>query len=168
MIAAARANIVLLQQGIDFLQNLGPTRYSERVPTCFNATPGGHLRHIVDHYLGLLDGLECGEVDYEHRARDPLIEADASYAVGVLSQLIDRLEALPTVNLNLRVQAETQEGTWTESSLWRELEFLVSHTIHHYALMAIMSRLLGYVPPADFGMAPSTLKYLQQQRTPAR
>lgn len=164
MISAARANIVLLQQGTDLLQALGQERYVERVPACFNSATGGHMRHIIDHYLALLDGCAAGEIDYEHRARDPLIETDMAYATGVMSSLIERLETLAAdgADAALRVRSETIEGAAADSSLLRELEFLISHTVHHYALIAVMCRLLGHVPAADFGMAPSTLKYLQR------
>jgi hypothetical protein len=48
---------------------------------------------------------------------------------------------------------------WSYSSIGRELQFLLSHTIHHYALIALALRLQGYEPSAEFGVAPSTLQY---------
>jgi uncharacterized damage-inducible protein DinB len=172
--ASARANILLLQQAADLLEVLGQKRYASRVPACFNATPGGHLRHITDHYLGLLDGLERGEVDYEHRARDPKVEGEAAYAAELLRGLIPRLEGIAASNQNrvlrVRIEAADEVGgarggaeAWSDSSLSRELEFMVSHTVHHYALIAVMCRLLGHEPAADFGMAPSTIRYLRRQ-----
>lgn len=167
---AVRANIAVLQQGIDLLATLGADRYAQRVAVCFNAAPGGHMRHIIDHYLGLLDGLGRGEIDYEHRARDPLVERDAGYARGVMESIVARLEAVARDGQDraLRVHAETgglagAQGATGNSSLLRELEFLLSHTVHHYALVATMCRLLGYEPHRDFGMAPSTMKYLREQ-----
>jgi hypothetical protein len=38
----------------------------------------------------------------------------------------------------------------------RELGMLLSHTVHHYALIAMLLRARGIEPPADFGVAPST------------
>lgn len=174
--AAARANIVLLQQADELLSALGAERYASRVPACFNSSPGGHLRHITDHYLGLLDGLEGGEVDYEHRARDPRVEREAAYAAELLRSLIARLEIVAAEDRNraLRVRSESADGAdafgteptpWGDSSLLRELEFMLSHTVHHYALVAVMCRLLGHEPAADFGMAPSTIRHLRRQET---
>ncbi len=167
MIAAAiRANLHVLQQGNDLLNTLDPVRYASRVPACFNAAPGGHLRHVVDHYLGLLDGLVNGRVDYEHRSRDPLIESDSSYAAGIIESIMVRLRAVEVADRKLQVRAETggdSDDAWCASSLLRELEFLLSHTVHHYALIATMCRLLGHEPVSDFGMAPSTLKFLQSR-----
>lgn len=166
MIAAAvDANLHVLQQGRELLKSLDSTRYVSRVPACFNSTPGGHLRHVIDHYLGLLDGLVAGRVDYEHRARDPRVEGEADYAAGVIDGIMGRLRALTEQgDAAIAVRSESageQAGVWGESSLLRELEFLLSHTVHHFALIATMCRLLGHEPAADFGMAPSTLKYNQ-------
>jgi uncharacterized damage-inducible protein DinB len=172
--AAARANILLLQQADDLLTELGGERYASRVPACFNSSPGGHLRHITDHYLGLLDGLSRGEVDYEHRARDPRVECDSGHAQALVRSLIARLEDVAEadcdVALKVRAEAADEEGDhesdpsgWSDTSLLRELEFMLSHTVHHYALVAVMCRLLGHETPADFGMAPSTIRHLRRQ-----
>jgi hypothetical protein len=50
---------------------------------------------------------------------------------------------------------------WSGTSVGRELQFLVSHTVHHYAVIAAMLRPQGVEPGADFGVAPSTLVYEQ-------
>ena len=43
-----------------------------------------------------------------------------------------------------------------QTSLGRELAFVVQHTIHHAALIAVLLDILGVRVPADFGYAPST------------
>ena len=52
---------------------------------------------------------------------------------------------------------------WLVSSIGRELQALSSHTIHHFALIAITLRLHGVEVSPDFGMSPSTLTYLATQ-----
>lgn len=52
----------------------------------------------------------------------------------------------------------SSNSDWSISSLKRELQFLLSHTIHHYSLIALALRLQGFEPGAAFGVAPSTLK----------
>ena len=47
---------------------------------------------------------------------------------------------------------------WMSSSLARELQMLSSHTIHHFALIAMTLRAHGVELDADFGVAPSTLR----------
>jgi membrane protein DedA with SNARE-associated domain len=47
------------------------------------------------------------------------------------------------------------------SGISRELTFLVSHSIHHYALIGVILRLNGILVPQQFGFAPSTIFYLK-------
>jgi uncharacterized damage-inducible protein DinB len=158
---ALRAHLAVIRQGITLLGALGEARYTARVPLCYDASIGGHLRHIIEHYRSFLHGLDAGEIDYENRPRDALIEQNAGHAAGVLAEIADRLHSLEgtLAERGVRVAAEVAPGTATTSSVLRELEFLLSHTVHHYALVAVMARLQGCEPEATFGVAPSTLRY---------
>jgi hypothetical protein len=165
--AAVRDNLAALEQAMELLAGLDAGCYSHRVAACFNSTAGGHLRHVVEHYTSFLEGLGAEGVDYEARARDARIEVEPGYAVGRLEFIRDELNRLAGGGLDrgLRVRAETAgtsgETHWAESSVLRELEFLLSHTIHHFALIGVICGLLGQSLPKDFGMAPSTLRFLR-------
>lgn len=50
-------------------------------------------------------------------------------------------------------------GAVARSTIARELQFLVSHTVHHWALIAFMLRSEGLAVPEGFGISPSTLEY---------
>jgi uncharacterized damage-inducible protein DinB len=169
IISSVRDNIVAIEQGIKLIGGLSAAVYTERAALCFNSSAGGHLRHVIEHYLSFLIGAETGEVDYEARARDGLIETDPDYAVGQLRAISERLNRLAVegADMSLNVRAETTpadaEDIWCRSTVLRELEFLLSHTVHHYALIAVVCRLAGQDVPKDFGVAPSTLRYLQAQ-----
>ncbi len=159
-----RDNVSALRQSIDLLSRLNPESYTERTPACFNSSAGGHLRHVIEHYQSFLRGIETGVVDYEARARDPLIENDPGHAIAQLVSIGERLERL-THDRALRVRAESSpvEGAlgWGQSTVLRELEFLLSHTVHHYALIGVICQLSGQTLPKDFGLAPSTLRHLK-------
>ena len=160
-----RDNVAALRQGVELLAGLSPDAYARRTPACFNSSAGGHMRHVIEHYLGFLQGAETGEIDYEARARDPLIESDPRYAAAQLEAIGERLERLEA-DREVRVRAEcapAETVMWGGSSVVRELEFLLSHTVHHYALIGVICQLGGHKLPKDFGMAPSTLRYLQAQ-----
>ena len=76
---------------------------------------------------------------------------------GLMKLATDGAEDRP-----MRMKSETGDGGWLGTSLGRELEFLISHTVHHYALMAVIAGQQDAALPVDFGLAPSTLKF---QRT---
>jgi len=55
---------------------------------------------------------------------------------------------------------EDDDGSpWSESTVKRELQYLQAHTIHHYALIALILRIQGITPHDEFGVAPSTLRH---------
>ena len=77
------------------------------------------------------------------------------------------LSRLPTdlaerqVRVTLRSVAGDEElPDWSQSSLQRELQFLVSHSVHHYALIRELLRQSGFDAGEGFGVAPSTLAAL--------
>ncbi len=154
-------NITALQQACALLQSLTPAQYAQANPICFNSSIGGHLRHALDHYVSFNAGLDSGRIDYEARARDTRLERERDYALASITSTIARLnqESASLHEFPIQVRLENQTNAWAPSSIRRELQFLLSHTIHHWALVAVCARSLGVPPPADFGIAPSTLRH---------
>ena len=122
---------------------------------------GAHFRHNIDFAENFLKGLRTRKIDYAARERDPQIEQNRQYAVERLEFLIKTLRSLPREFLETKVSArsEVDENLWHDSSAARELEFLYSHTVHHHAIIAEKLKTLGIKLFADFGVAPSTLKF---------
>lgn len=163
MNASLEANLALLAQGRRLLARLDDAVYVRALPSVFGASIGGHIRHNLDHYRCLLAGLSAGRVDYSGRERDRRTETDRFHALAELASLRRALAALPYAR-DLLVRRESDpEGAWAPSSMARELDFLMSHTVHHYAIVAILCRLQGIAPEPDFGIAPSTLRHQAAQ-----
>lgn len=155
-------NIAVLQQGERLLQGMDDLIYRRCSETVFRSSIGAHVRHNLDHYASFLAGLESGEINYEQRQREHVIETDRSAAMMRIGQICSLLEGLTGFRrpLRLRVLDATSQGySWANTSVARELEFLLSHTIHHYAIVSIMCRLGGMAIDAELGVAPSTLRY---------
>lgn len=157
-----RENTEVLQRGVKLLRRINDAVYQQRVSAVFASSIGAHVRHNLDHYASLLDGLGTGSIDYEVRKRDTVVEIDRHAAVAEIERVCRRLEALSEVSSSLRVRVRSDKdlsSSWATTSLSRELDFLLSHTIHHYAIVATLCRLLGVWVEDDFGVAPSTLRY---------
>lgn len=159
------ANCELLQQGIDLLARHDARTFVATDASSFGSGIGTHLRHVLDHYRSFLSGVETGLIDYDNRERETRMERDREAAIGEVRSIRDRFEHCridPEGLVKVRVSASTRgEEMRSLSSFGRELQFLVSHTVHHYALIAIASRMQGIFPDESFGVAPSTLKYLK-------
>ena len=87
--------------------------------------------------------------------------ANSSKTVQILENL-----SLPAGEKVLFVKPEdvADKDFWCASSIERELEFLQSHTIHHYALIGFKLRAFGFDLPVEFGVAPSTLRFWNRQK----
>lgn len=86
-------------------------------------------------------------------------------AISRFEATINRFEELSELDnqmpLVVRLEDSGDEqdpSSWSSSSVMRELQSLISHTVHHYALIALMLQLNGFEPSKEFGVAPSTLK----------
>jgi uncharacterized damage-inducible protein DinB len=156
--------IGLLQQATALIGRTDDRAYNALLPASPRGSVAGHLRHVIEFYQCFLTGCVTGSVDYNQRARDLRIERDRNYAGEQSANVVARLREYSLAN-GERVLTVALEGTtaptvsWSSSSVLRELEFLQSHTVHHYALIAMLLRLQGIEPGAEFGVAPSTLEY---------
>lgn len=168
MLTRIRDNLLALQQGGRLLAYLDDLSYQRAIQPVFGSSIGAHIRHNLDHYGCFLSGLDCGCIDYGARPRNPELERNRGAALAEmmrLSRAFTGLTANPDMPLpeTLRVHHEADSrADAVPSSLERELDFLLSHTIHHYAIVAILCRLQGIDVPADFGVAPSTLRFRKQ------
>lgn len=158
------ANITLLHQGLELLERLSDPAYRDTEPG--RSSVGAQYRHVLDHYRALLEGIPVARVDYDARRRNPEVETDRAAAARDTRDLIDRLAALagrpPGAPLAVIAACSADHpGEPQASSLGRELVFLVSHTVHHYAIIKLLLEDPESVAH-DFGTAPSTLAW---QRT---
>ncbi|OYV02426.1 MAG: hypothetical protein CFE45_00430 [Burkholderiales bacterium PBB5] len=134
----------------------------------YAALVGPHLRHVVEHLDALLVGLKLGEVDYDRRPRDTALEHHPALAVQRLRVLRHALDGLtpPQLALPLTVHGQTgMAGEWgfaSASSVGRELAFMASHTVHHFALLRAHCVQLGLPVPEDFGKAPATVAHARR------
>ncbi len=170
MIAGVRENIEVMLQGESLIRQLGDRRYKRAAPPLFDSAPGVHFRHILGYYACFLDGLDRGLIDYSSRARDTQVEHSGQAALSESRRLRFELEQL---NDHTQTIALLTDGAKTTrqtclSSVSRELDFLLSHSIHHHSLLAVMARLQGLTLPVGFGVAPSTLRFRSEMLKAAR
>jgi len=161
---AVAGNLEVLRQGVDLLRLMDDGVYGAGNPATARSPVGAHFRHVLDHYRSFLSGLATGEINYDARERNTPLERDRELAIAAALGYIADLERLPAeladrpVRVNLRsVAAADGCPDWSASTIKRELQFLVSHTVHHYALIKELLRQEGLEAGEAFGVAPSTL-----------
>jgi uncharacterized damage-inducible protein DinB len=122
---------------------------------------GAHVRHTLDHVSALLAAIEGNELDYEHRKRGTGIETDAFAALATIEQLQLRLGEVDESAVERPISFATLldpagPPTRVRTTLSREVAFVVQHTIHHCALIAVLLDMQGVAVPHGFGVAPVT------------
>ena len=160
--------IETLRQGETLLTEISDEDYTRKVSVAFSASIGGHLRHCLDHFRGLLDAAACGDLNYDHRERGTLIETDRFAALNAARELREGYEHLSFSFLSrpLLVTCKTSYSTSgsqsSTSTVGREIMYAVAHAVHHYALISVIGGLMEMRLPAGFGVAPSTLKHQRE------
>jgi uncharacterized damage-inducible protein DinB len=122
---------------------------------------GGHVRHCLDHVSALIAATTTGVCAYDRRARGTDVETNRHAAMREVARLTTLIAQLTSAILHSGVDVETQldrAGSLmiSRSSIGRELAFVMSHTVHHHAIIAQMLQARGVFTGNGFGLAPST------------
>lgn len=155
----------VLEQERKLLVKLSPGVYTAAGKGPFKSSIGAHIRHNLDHFTSFFAGLPEGRVDYEKRRRDDGIARSCEQALADIERHLAALQALENQADRgpLLVREESDSAAenlrWLESSVGRELQFLLGHTVHHHAIIALLLTQQEVALPEGFGVAPSTQRH---------
>ena len=163
--ALVNENIALLDQAAISISDLPDAVYINDDSPYFLSGVGRHLRHILDFYQNLVN-FDGQRIDYDIRSRSREIETDRTKAMQQIDTIRAALLKLDPMDKAVMVKNDdgghrAADSGFSPSTIGRELQFVASHTVHHYAFIAMILRLQDIQPPAEFGIAPSTLRYMQ-------
>lgn len=158
--AAFDALAVTLRELATAIEPLTTTEYTRRSART-SGSIGAHVRHCLDHVCALERGMAIGELSYDHRVRDTVVERDPGLALSRLRRAAARMRGLGDELLARPLTLVTQldrdgQTMRVSTTIGRELAFVMSHTIHHSALVAVLLEWAGHEPAERFGVAPST------------
>ena len=149
----------LLAQAVKLIHSHSDADYTRVCHAVFSSSIGQHIRHCVEHYEEFLQAMtEHRELDYEKRPRDLSVESDPAEAVRRIEKIRESLQ-IHVVECRDILMWDNGSLAPARSSISREMQFLLSHTVHHFALITVIASLGGLQIPRNFGIAPSTLKY---------
>lgn len=156
-----RPLMTLLEQLRDLITLMPPPMYLARPAARVSGSVGEHVRHGLDHVSSFAAALAGDELSYDRRLRGTTVETDPRTAVNEIERLCARLERCAPVPLDRPLTLSSLVNPATppitmRSTVARELSFVVHHTIHHCALIALLVEWQGGRVPHGFGLAPST------------
>jgi hypothetical protein len=155
-------NIQIITQLTDLLNDIDSAVYKDALRPLHYSTMGQHVRHITEFYLCLLKGHKTGVVDYDARERNLMIEIDKDFTIEILENVIQDLRKLKSnKSLILKSSFGGDEAMEISTSFFRELTYLIEHTIHHLAIIKIgLNEVYPEIEiPKNFGVAHSTVRF---------
>jgi uncharacterized damage-inducible protein DinB len=151
----------LLDELADVLHPVSATMYTARPFPGVSGSIGQHVRHVLDHVAGLCHAAPRGVISYDQRERGTDVEADVSAALQTIVHLKAALIQFDGCDEDAPITLTSVPGhgaapVVARSTLAREVLFVISHTVHHQALIAVLLAAAGRTVPDTFGLAPST------------
>lgn len=159
MIEAIEKN---LQRGISLLQTISNKQYADASIAPYYSSIGCHMRHILDVFTCIFDGLDENSILLHKRNRDKSSELEISLGLQYFDKILNELHQIKTSDLQKVVQVEDDMGLGIESveyTLGAILMQAHSHATHHFASVGYIIYQLGIeLPDSDFGFNPTTPK----------
>ena len=151
-----------LHRGIKLLNSLTDEQYSSKSAPPYYSSIGSHMRHILDVFSCIFDGLETKKVDFSARERNPKAEQTTEAGIAYFNHIIDRLHQLSEDDFDTMISVTDDLGTGKVTANYTLGSALIqahSHAIHHFASIGFIINRLGVeLPDEDFGYNPTTPK----------
>lgn len=153
----------ILKQISFALNQMTDLEYTQPVELFSGASISQHTRHIIEFYTCAIDSRDT-IINFDSRQRDQRIEQDRDFSLQIIDSIISNLDLLKE---DKAIIIEAQLGGQThllQSSLHRELLYVVEHAVHHMAIikMGVLLNFPHICLAPNFGVAESTLEYRKQ------
>ena len=158
----------VLGQLTEVIEQLTKSEYCQPISRLGNSTLGQHIRHTLEFFICLQEGSLLGEINYDKRRRDQLLENSPEIALSTINELKEFvISSDPGISLKLQVDYGLNDSRVQimDTNFNRELAYNIEHAIHHMAILKIgMAEVSPEVTiPNGFGIAVSTLRYRKEQ-----
>lgn len=151
-----------LQRGIKLLNSISDEQYSDKTIPPYFSSIGANMRHVLDVFSCVFNGLENKYVDFSDRKRNQLAEEQTAFGLAYFDEILQRLHNLNPEDFDTIISVTDDLGTGSITANYTLGSALIqahSHAIHHYASVGFIINQLGIeLPDADFGYNPTTPK----------
>lgn len=153
----------VIDQTVKVIRMLSNSEYSQSIDLFGGSSVGKHIRHIHDFFKTIVDGCDCGQLDYSKRERSIELETNPAVAENKIQKIQKSLQVLDQ-SCKINIVTDSQNDRLEqiiESTIGREIMYGVDHAIHHLAMikMVVQIKFPHVNLSEDIGMAPSTLRF---------
>ncbi|MFL0086682.1 DinB family protein [Tenacibaculum maritimum] len=149
-----------LRRGIKLLNAITDEQYSNKEVPPYYSSIGNNMRHVLDIFACVFNGIDSRKVDFSDRKRNELAERKTAFGIAYFNEILEKLNGIREVDFNIIVSVTDDLGTGRLTANYTLGAALIqahSHAIHHYASIGFIVDRLGIeLPDADFGYNPTT------------
>ena len=153
-----------LSRGIQLLKCISDDEYSNTTIAPYYSSIGGHMRHVLDVFDCVFEGLDSKDINLINRKRNELAENCTKNGIEYFEKIVATLQILKTQDFDKVVKVTDDLGLGIITANYTLSAILIqahSHTIHHFASVGyIISQLKIQLPDEDFGFNPTTPREL--------
>jgi len=151
-----------LMRGVKLLNAINDQQYSDQSVAPYYSSIGGHMRHILDIFDCIFEGLPNKKIDLAARKRNELVEHFTLHGLLYFETILNQLRNFEFRNFNEIVEVRDDLGMGEVVVNYTLASVLIqahSHAIHHFASIGFIISQLGIeLPDEDFGYNPTTPK----------
>ncbi|AXT63462.1 DinB family protein [Aquimarina sp. AD10] len=149
-----------LNNAIALLDAIDSDTYKDVSVGPYYSSIGSHIRHTLDFFDCIINGLDSNNIDLTARKRDEILSTDKSAAIQHIYNLQETLVSYINVNTDYLIHVTDNMGqgkitvNYTIESI---LSHANSHAVHHYATIGYILDNLGIdIKIPGFGYNPTT------------
>ena len=149
-----------LNQAVSLLDTIDNTIYNDTTVGPYHSSIGSHLRHTLDFFNCIIEGLDQNQIDLTARKRDEKVATSIAEAKKSIFNIQETLITFLSVNTDYLIHVTDNLGqgnvtvNYTLDSIMAHAN---SHAVHHFATIGYMLHQLN-IPHSikGFGYNPTT------------
>jgi uncharacterized damage-inducible protein DinB len=162
-----RISVDILNQLISITKQLKDDEFASSLGILSKNSIGKHIRHILEFYDLMMLGNTSGNVDYDKRSHDKILEENRMLAIEKMNTLANELIAIKSdrpIAMVANYSTDSFNPIQIDTTLFRELQYNIEHAVHHMAIIkiALINAFPEVIVPQGFGIAHSTIKYQKE------
>lgn len=157
MIAAIIQN---LDRGVNLLNSINDEQYANNSTAPYYSSIGIHMRHVLDVFNCIFQGIESRRIDLTARERNELAETKVIVGLDYFDQIISQLNEIRLEDMDRIIEVKDDLGLGIVAANYTLGAVMIqahSHAIHHFASIGYIISQIGIsLPDSDFGYNPTT------------
>lgn len=149
-----------LGNAIALIDNVTEETYKNESVGPYYSSIGSHIRHSLDFFDCIIDGLQTNNIDLTARNRDEIISTNPEMARAKIYDIQQKLISFIGVNTDYLLHVTDNLGEGKQTIMYTLESILAqanTHATHHYAIISYMLHTLNVDVEIDgFGYNPST------------